>query len=137
MNSKTIYCGNYDHGISVDYNGFAYNSVKVKPEECRKYHRERKLCVKTMNSPDGEAKRVKLSLGKENIYQYYKRGKTYPYVNAIGSQISCTGHEKMIDGPKVSNIVEHVEDHLTMEENDLLVSDDKILDKKSFRLFFT
>ena len=44
---------------------------------------ERELYVKTINSPDWEAKRVKLSLGKENIYQYYKRGKTYPYVNGM------------------------------------------------------
>ena len=40
----------------------------------------------------------------------------------------------MIDGQKVSNIVEHIEDHLTLEENDLLVSDDKILDKKRNRV---
>ena len=40
----------------------------------------------------------------------------------------------MIDGQQISNIVEHVEDHLTLEENDLLVSDDKIVDKKRNRI---
>ena len=30
--------------------------------------------------------------------------------------------------------MEHVEDHLTLEENDLLVSDDKIVDKKRNRI---
>ena len=41
---RTLYCGNYDHGVSVDSDGFTYNSVKVKPEQCRQYHRERTIC---------------------------------------------------------------------------------------------
>ena len=92
------------------------------------------MVVNRVGDPYWKSHRIKLRNGEENIYQYYKRGKTYPYSDVTGSQISCEGQTKLIEGKKVSNIIEHVEDHLTLESNDLLMNQDKVLDKKRNRV---
>ena len=51
-----------------------------------------------------------------------------------GSQISCEGQDKMIEGQTTNSIIEHIEDHLTLELNDLLMNEDKIVDKKRNRV---
>ena len=131
---KSNYCGNYDHGIALDSNGYTYNTQIISPEECQKYHDEREVNVRGIGAPLHETRRFKLHIGKENVYQYYKRGKTYPHTDVLGSQISCEGRTKMVDGKNIANIVEHVEDHLTLELNQLLMNDGKIVDKKRNRI---
>ena len=131
---KTHYCGNYDNGISVDSDGFTYNPQVVEPADCQRYHQDQEVFVRGIEDPHWKSQRVKLKIGHENIYQYYKRGKTYPYSDVTGSQISCEGHDKMIEGQTINNVVEHIEDHLTLELNDLLMNEDKIVDKKRNRV---
>ena len=131
---KSHYCGNYNYGISVDSNSFTYNPQVVKPVECQRYHKDREVFVERIEDPHWKIQRVKLKIGTENIYQYYKRGKTYPYSDVTGSQISCEGQDKMIEGQTINNIIEHIEDHLTLELNDLLMNEDKIVDKKRNRV---
>ena len=37
---------------------------------------------------------------------------------------------KTIAGKKIDNIIEHIEDHLTLEVNDLIMNEDNIFDRK-------
>ena len=131
---KSSYCGNHYHGTALDSNGFTYNSQTIKPSECLSYHRQQEVVVNRIGDPHWKSRRIKLKIVEENIYQYYKRGKTYPYSNITGSQISCEGQSKVINGKKIYNIIEHVEDHLTLELSSLLMNDHKILDKKRNRV---
>ena len=89
--------------------------------------------VGEIGAPHHDTRRFKLHIGKENIYQYYKRGKTYPHTDVLGSQISCESQEKIVEGKKIANIVEHVKDHLTLEVSELLMNDDEIVDKNKKR----
>ena len=130
---RSQYCGNYDHGISLDSDGFTYNTVKLTAEECQRYHEDKETYVGRIGAPHYKERRVKLNIGEENVYQYYKRGKAYPYTDAIGSQISCEGQDKEIGGKTISNIIEHIEDHLTLEVNELVMNEDNIIDKKRNR----
>ena len=131
---KSHYCGNHDHGTPLDSNGYTYNSQKIHPWDCQKYHDHQEVVVNRIGDPHWKSRRIKLRIGEENIYQYYKRGKSYPYSDVTGSQISCEGQSKVIEGKTVFNIIEHVEDHLTLESNDLLMNEHKILDKKRNRV---
>ena len=89
--AKSQYCGNYDHGISLDSDGFTYNTQKLTEKECQQFHDDQEIYVERIGTPHYENRSVKLYIEEENIYQYYKRGRAYPYTDAVGSQISCEG----------------------------------------------
>ena len=65
---KSNYCGNYDHGIALDSNGYTYNTQKLSPEECRRYHEVGEVNVGNIGACNYKVRRFKLHIGKENIY---------------------------------------------------------------------
>ena len=68
---KSHYCGNYDHGISVDSDDFTYNPQLIEPSECQRYHREKEVLVNRIGDPYWKSQRIKLKIGQQNIYNYY------------------------------------------------------------------
>ena len=121
----TSYCGNAHHTTNIDSESFFNVPQKLTRRQCIMYHSDKAIYIKE--------KRYKLNVGEENIIEYYSKGNAYPFLDIIGSQIVCQREEKNIDGKRISNIVEHIQDNIILETNTLIMDNVNIVDKKKDR----